>query len=281
MDLKLQTRQTQTLSQRMIQSAEILQMTAQELNTYINETALENPVMEISDSSSGGPDRESIEQQQWLNSFNEENYYLYQRQNNDDDYDFKDSWNIDTDDGETLEDYLWSQLITGDFTQEEQEILKFMLECLDSRGYLEEDLEHIAEAFHVSMEKIEFLLLLVSARHFKRGGVADAFFFLQQERTVSRTEQASSPRNHVKLIVRTLLSGMMDKQDANTIAVCKLFQLCNYFIVVCVTVIVSADFPHLLERVNDNQPCIVMLFHKFLQLFIQSVAKITRRDRKE
>ena len=53
MDLKLQTRQTQTLSQRMIQSAEILQMTAQELNTYINETALENPVMEISDSSSG------------------------------------------------------------------------------------------------------------------------------------------------------------------------------------------------------------------------------------
>lgn len=62
MDLKLQTRQTQTLSQRMIQSAEILQMTAQELNTYINETALENPVMEISDSSSGGPDRESIEQ---------------------------------------------------------------------------------------------------------------------------------------------------------------------------------------------------------------------------
>ena len=43
MDLKLQTRQTQTLSQRMIQSAEILQMTAQELNTYINETALEIP----------------------------------------------------------------------------------------------------------------------------------------------------------------------------------------------------------------------------------------------
>ena len=67
MDLKLQTRQTQTLSQRMIQSAEILQMTAQELNTYINETALENPVMEISDSSSGGPDRESIEHHQWIN----------------------------------------------------------------------------------------------------------------------------------------------------------------------------------------------------------------------
>ena len=127
MDLKLQTRQTQTLSQRMIQSAEILQMTAQELNTYINETALENPVMKISDSSSGGPDRESIEQQQWLNSFNEENYYLYQRQNNDDDYDFKDSWNIDTDDGETLEDYLWSQLISEELSADDTQIIHYML----------------------------------------------------------------------------------------------------------------------------------------------------------
>ena len=43
MDLKLQVKQTQALSQRMIQSAEILQMTSQELNTYINELALENP----------------------------------------------------------------------------------------------------------------------------------------------------------------------------------------------------------------------------------------------
>ena len=157
MDLKLEMKQSQTLSQRMIQSAEILQMTSEELNTYINELALENPVIDmVSTATPGQP--ESIEQRQWLNSFNEENYYLYQRQNNDDEYDFKDSWNIRTDEGETLTDYLWSQLITGDFTQEEQEILKFMLECLDSRGYLEEDLEHIAEAFHVSMEKIEFLL---------------------------------------------------------------------------------------------------------------------------
>ena len=35
MDLKLEMKQSQTLSQRMIQSAEILQMTSEELNTYI------------------------------------------------------------------------------------------------------------------------------------------------------------------------------------------------------------------------------------------------------
>ena len=158
MDLKLQVKQTQTLSQRMIQSAEILQMTSQELNTYINELALENPVIDIGEPPTAEEQRESIEQQEWLNSFNEENYYLYQRQNNDDDYDFKSSWNINTDDGETLQDYLWSQLITENFTDQETEIIKFMLECLDNKGYLEESTETIAAYFGTDTETVEDLL---------------------------------------------------------------------------------------------------------------------------
>ena len=158
MDLKLQVKQTQTLSQRMIQSAEILQMTSQELNTYINERALENPVIDIVEPPTAEEQRESIEQQEWLNSFNEENYYLYQRQNNDDDYDFKSSWNINTDDGETLQDYLWSQLITENFTDQETEIIKFMLECLDNKGYLEESTETIASYFGTDTEIVEDLL---------------------------------------------------------------------------------------------------------------------------
>ena len=158
MDLKLQVKQTQTLSQRMIQSAEILQMTSQELNTYINELALENPVIDIVEPPTAQEQRESIEQQEWLNSFNEENYYLYQRQNNDDDYDFKSSWNINTDDGETLQDYLWSQLITENFTDQETEIIKFMLECLDNKGYLEESIETIASYFGTDTEIVEDLL---------------------------------------------------------------------------------------------------------------------------
>ena len=158
MDLKLQVKQTQTLSQRMIQSAEILQMTSQELNTYINELALENPVIDIVEPPTAEEQRESIEQQEWLNSFNEENYYLYQRQNNDDDYDFKSSWNINTDDGETLQDYLWSQLITENFKDQETEIIKFMLECLDNKGYLEESTETIASYFGTDTEIVEDLL---------------------------------------------------------------------------------------------------------------------------
>ena len=158
MDLKLQAKQTQVLSQRMIQSAEILQMTSQELSTYINDLALENPVIDLSEAAWGGQQRESIEQQQWLTSFNEENYYLYQRQNNDDDYDFKNSWNISTDQGETLQDFLWSQLVSEDFSAKEQDILRFMLESLDSKGYLTESTEDVASCLSTDTETVERLL---------------------------------------------------------------------------------------------------------------------------
>ena len=63
MDLKLQVKQSQILSQRMIQSAEILQMTSQELNTYVNDLALENPVIDIVEPVAGNDQKESIEQQ--------------------------------------------------------------------------------------------------------------------------------------------------------------------------------------------------------------------------
>ena len=152
MDLKLQVKQSQVLSQRMIQSAEILQMTSQELIPTLNDLALENPVIDIVEPAAGDSQKESIEQQQWLNSFNEENYYLYQRQNNDDDYDFKDTWNINTDEGETLADYLWSQLISEDFSEQETEIIHFCLDSLDNRGYLTETQEDIAAYFKTDTE---------------------------------------------------------------------------------------------------------------------------------
>ena len=96
MNVDLQMKQWQTLSPQMIQSAKILQMTAEELDIYINELALENPTIDVVS---------PFQQQRWLESFNEQNYYLYRKQNDDDDY--KNSWNYNADDGEPLQNYLW------------------------------------------------------------------------------------------------------------------------------------------------------------------------------
>ena len=54
MDLKMEVTQTLGLSQRMIQSTEILQMSAQELDTYLKELAVENPVVDISQGNLSG-----------------------------------------------------------------------------------------------------------------------------------------------------------------------------------------------------------------------------------
>ena len=46
MELKMELSQKQVLSQHMVQSMEILQMSAQELEGYIEKLALENPVIQ-------------------------------------------------------------------------------------------------------------------------------------------------------------------------------------------------------------------------------------------
>lgn len=56
MELKMELSQKQVLSQHMVQSMEILQMSAQELEGYIEKLALENPVIELADSSQSKAD---------------------------------------------------------------------------------------------------------------------------------------------------------------------------------------------------------------------------------
>lgn len=153
MALGLQQSQKQTLSQRMLQSVGILQMTAQELNEYANELMQENPVIDLVEPETA--EQKSIDEEHVINFSYEERYYLKQRQNNDDEYDFRDSWNIDINDGETLQEFLWSQLIRENFTEEEMKILKFMLECLDSKGYLSESMAEISQFFGVTEGEIE------------------------------------------------------------------------------------------------------------------------------
>lgn len=156
MPLNLELRQTQAMSQRMIQSVKILQMTAQDLDTYVEDLALENPSMDIKEKKS-----ESIEDHEWQYSSREEHSYLSLRQNNDDDYDPKDTWNFKTEQADTLYDYLWSQLITRPFSRLESEMLDYILNNLDERGYLAETTEHIAELYHTSTEHAEQMIQIV------------------------------------------------------------------------------------------------------------------------
>ena len=67
MELKLQPVQSQVLSQRQIQSANILQMSSQELEAYMKALALENPVVDLEEAyESDNPDGEIRRKIEWL-----------------------------------------------------------------------------------------------------------------------------------------------------------------------------------------------------------------------
>lgn len=152
---QMKTEQTQILSQKMIQSAEILQMSSQELELYINELSLENPVVDMVTPKSNTD--HSLEKYQWLNSLNEQNRYTYTASDPTEHPEDRDQWNFATDE-ETLQQYLWSQIISSDFSDMDNAILSYLLECLDDRGYLMESLDDLCVRFGIDIPHAETLL---------------------------------------------------------------------------------------------------------------------------
>ena len=80
MALELKQEQKQILSQKMIQSASILQMSAADLEEYLNEQSMENPVIDliqkVPEESTEETAQKDAETYQWIQSHDEQNRYL-------------------------------------------------------------------------------------------------------------------------------------------------------------------------------------------------------------
>ena len=159
MELKMEISQTIALSQKMIQSTEILQMGSVELENYIKELAVENPVVDLDDQKEmPGSGDELLRKLEWLSRSDEQNRVYYSQ---DYDHDEGDRWNFYIDEGEDLADYLMSQLIGSDYSQRQMEVLNYMALCLDSKGYLTETPEDIASRFGMDLEEVYSLLFVL------------------------------------------------------------------------------------------------------------------------
>ena len=156
MELKMDVSQNLALSQKMIQSTEILQMGSVELENYMKELAVENPVVDLEDTKEvASPVDELLRKLEWLDSSDESNRVYYSQ---DYDEDTRDQWNFSADEGEDLADYLMSQLIGSRYSDAQMEVLNYMVLCLDSKGYFTESLEETADRFHMDTEKVRELL---------------------------------------------------------------------------------------------------------------------------
>lgn len=170
MELKMEIAQKQILSQRMIQSTEILQMSSQELETYLKETAVDNPVVDIEEQYDNTDRRDDLQKKlEWLSSSDEQNRVYYSEDYSEDD-DKQDMWNVTDHRGEDLGEYLYSQLMAVHFDEKCRKIAEYMIDLIDGRGYLTEETATIAKRFRVPEQEI--LNILKVLQGFDPAGVA-------------------------------------------------------------------------------------------------------------
>ena len=162
MDIRLSVTQNQVLSQKMIQSMEILQMSSQELSEYIKEVSLENPVVDIEDGYET-PDKAAdlVRKMEWLDSIDERNRIYYRQEYGGEDSDDKRLMDYSENVGEELSEYLLHQLLTVDLTDLQYDVIQFLVYSLDSKGYMEESLEDVAGRFDTDVAFIESQLKII------------------------------------------------------------------------------------------------------------------------
>ena len=121
MELSLQNEQKQIMSQKMIQSVQVLQMTATQLDSYLTEQSLENPVLELTAKEPERAESRELEKYQWICSHDEQNRYLYQKMENEDEFP---EWNMELEEPENLAEHLWSQILGSGLTGKQEEAVR-------------------------------------------------------------------------------------------------------------------------------------------------------------
>lgn len=148
---ELNLTQTQKLSEKMIQSLQILQMNTQELEEYLREKELENPLIELEEHSKWSEENLNFQKKlEWIAKSDEQNRVYYE----DEQEEQKQEREFSTEEV-GLSEYVLSQLAPVSKTQLDSEIYEFLVYSLDERGYLIETAKELAEKFSMPVEKME------------------------------------------------------------------------------------------------------------------------------
>lgn len=162
MDLSLSLSQKLALSQKMQQSAEILQMSSAELSEYIKELSIENPVVEYEEQEEQNKKFDILKKKMdWMDASDEQNKTYYQEDKEEEDS--NDIWNFRQSQGESLENYLLSQVNVLHMEPLERTILHYLIESMDTNGYLEDNPFILAQRLHVKESTLRKSLSVIQA----------------------------------------------------------------------------------------------------------------------
>lgn len=151
-NLSLTQEQRLIMTQQMQLSIKLLQMSTYDLREYIENEFLENPILE-GDFDFVQEDKkyeDKIDYKEMIKYLEFDNYgsQSYGEYNKDDDVS---PFNFISE-KESLTEYLQEQLIESDEDEYKKAIVSFMIENIDSRGYLDMPLEEICQELNISIE---------------------------------------------------------------------------------------------------------------------------------
>lgn len=161
LELRQEQKLKQTLSQNMLQSTEILQMGQLELKEYLEDLALENPVVDLdamrgtekTSDDKGESTEDFIRKLEELQSMDAQNRQYYQDEQ-DEASRFEPAEKQEMD----LKESLLEQILYMKISKEEFHILEYMILNLDDNGYLTEELPLLCRELKIAEEEGERLL---------------------------------------------------------------------------------------------------------------------------
>ncbi|MBE6008183.1 MAG: RNA polymerase factor sigma-54 [Lachnospiraceae bacterium] len=227
MELILTTSQKLTLSQRMVQSTEILQMSTQELLDYIKELAVENPVVEcVEKEEEAEKERFDIIRKKldWLNSMDEQNKFYY-NEDKEEEETTSDFWVYKEGEMGDLNEYLLSQLNVVKKDEESLKLGRFIIYCLEPTGYLKESVKGIAKITGASIAAVKEMLEIIQG--FEPAGVAASTLkeclMIQIKRKgiknplverIINEELETLGKNHIHIIAKRLKASKQEVVEA-------------------------------------------------------------------
>lgn len=149
MELQQNLSMKQQLSQNMIQAASILQMGAQELKEYLQDFAVENPVVDLEQLALNKNLAEKKEKEQRYFEIVDMQNRVYYREDREEQQNF----DLTEESEEALQDYLLEQLMYLNLEKEEYRILEYMILNLDDRGYFVDNMDEICKELGITLEK--------------------------------------------------------------------------------------------------------------------------------
>jgi len=142
-ELNISLNQKLSLSQRMVLSAKILQMSSIELNDYIKELSESNPIIEYTEKEAEQNKFDTLRKKlEWIDAVDEQNRYYYSEDR--DDEASNDNWNFRIENSNTIEEYLLSQINTQKLPKNIKKAVEFAVKSLDENGYLKESADTIS-----------------------------------------------------------------------------------------------------------------------------------------